>query len=354
MAMPPTRDLAPVLRAARSVLLTTHSGPDGDGLGCIAALGDTLRARGVRVLQLLPDPLPTKYSFLDPDRLFLPLENAGSELETQAWDVALVLDTHQWSLLRGVGVWLREQKLRTLFLDHHPQEGEDRPEVYGSCDAVATGILVYHLLARDLGWPISSFAAEALYTSISFDTNSFKYIRSDAESLVVGAELVRLGVDTTRVYRHLFASNPLRKARFIGWVLSSVEFLCEGRLAFVRVPHRLVDEMKLERDDLRDAVNHLLEIEGVEIAATLKETDPGEIKVSLRSKGSYVVNGIASALGGGGHALAAGLELSCTLEEAWQRLLSPLSAVLREPPKLVHEPCAERAGTGVDTPRTLS
>ncbi|MFN8547902.1 MAG: DHHA1 domain-containing protein [Candidatus Eisenbacteria bacterium] len=326
--MKSTRELAPAILAGRKVLLTTHSGPDGDGLGCLAALGDSLEAHGYEVLRLLPEPLPSKYAFLDPKRQFKSITSDRALAEATTWDLALVLDTHQSSLTREVGEWIKGRGIPTLYLDHHPIDGGARDDVHGSCDAVATGVLVYELITRDLGWPLSPFAAEALYVSISFDTNSFKYVRSAPESLEVGAALIRQGVDTTRVYRHLFASNPLRKARLLGWVLSNVEFLAEGRIAYVLVSHARVDEMKLERDDLRDSVNHILEIDGVEIAATLKETEPHQVKISLRSKGRCVINGVASSFGGGGHALAAGCELEGDLTEIWQKLAPPLVAAL--------------------------
>ncbi|MBM3318555.1 MAG: bifunctional oligoribonuclease/PAP phosphatase NrnA, partial [Candidatus Eisenbacteria bacterium] len=36
------------MRRARGVLLTTHECPDGDGIGCLLALDQVLRARGTR------------------------------------------------------------------------------------------------------------------------------------------------------------------------------------------------------------------------------------------------------------------------------------------------------------------
>ncbi len=324
--MRPTLELLALLRGARSILLTTHGGPDGDGLGCIAALGEALEANGVRVLRLLPDPLPSKYAFLDPQKQFRSWADGGEAARATAWDVALVVDTHQSHLLRDVGEWLRSTSIPTAYLDHHPLD-RARDDVYGTCDAVATGVLVFELL-QALGLPISPAVAEAIYISISFDTNSFKYIRSAPESLEVGAQLIRLGVDTTRVYRNLFASNPLRKARVLGWVLTSVQFTCDGRLAYILVPHHLVDELKLERDDLRDSVNHILEIEGVEVAAALKEMEPGRAQISLRSKGTFLINGVAAAFGGGGHTLAAGCEIEAELSDAWTRLEIPLRRVL--------------------------
>ena len=323
------KELADRLNNAQSVILTTHSGPDGDGLGCVAALGQALEAQGKRVLCVLPDPLPDRYRFLDPQRRFRPFHDLDPSERDGSWDFALVIDTHQWALLRDVATWLQNAPMPTAFLDHHPMD-EERDDVYGSIDAVAAGMLVYEILTRHLAWPITPEIAEAIYISLSFDTNSFKYLRSQSQPLDVAAALVEAGVDTTRVYRNLFASNPLRKARILGWVLSKMTFECEGRLGWVAIPFDQIDQLQAERDDLRDCITHILEIEGVEVAACLKEVAPGEVKISLRSKGTYPINGIAMWMNGGGHTLAAGCEHDGTLDDAWNTLAPALRDLLSD------------------------
>jgi bifunctional oligoribonuclease and PAP phosphatase NrnA len=314
------KDLARRICGARSVLLTTHFGPDGDGVGSTIALGDALEAHGIAVTRLLPEPLPRRYQFLDPRGTITHPAAAKAELGDARWDLGLILDTHQWEMLGDAAEWLRTRTTETVCLDHHPQEAGTRTDIYGDCDAASTGELVYRLLHQNLGWAITAPVAEALYIAISFDTNSFKHIRSNPASLAIAADLVTRGVDTNRVYRHLFGSNSPAKARLLGWVLSSAQFACEGRLAWVCIPHRLVGELGLERDEMRDSITHILEINGVEVAATLKEMEPGKVQISLRSKGTFPINGVAAALGGGGHPMAAGCDLAGTCEEAWGRL----------------------------------
>lgn len=330
MALDP--DLAALgakLAAARAVVLTTHSGPDGDGLGCLVALRNALENQGKRVLSLIPDPLGDRYRFLDPDKKMRTPSEVGAE-DQGPWDLALVLDTHDPHLLQDAGAWLNERGVPILFLDHHPML-VDRPGVYGDIDAVATGCLIYRMM-KLMDWPLRKVEAEPIYIALSFDTNSFKYLRNDPEALLIAADLIGAGVDTTWVYRYLFASNPMRKAKALGWMLSHVRFEAEGRLASISIPHALVQELALDRDDLRDGITHLLEIDGVEIAAALKEMHPREVKVSLRSKGRYTINGVAQALGGGGHTLAAGCEVNGDLEHAWREVGDRLHAVLGESP----------------------
>lgn len=328
------KELAERILSARSLLLTTHSGPDGDGIGSIAALGQALEESGCQVTRMLSDPFPRRYAFLDPRgqfRTFDPSTAGRSGNGPETWDMALILDTHQLEMIGPLGTWLRQREIPTAFLDHHPQTRPGRNDIYGDCSAVATGELVYRLLHHHLGLSLNPEVAEALYVAISFDTNSFKYVRSQPASLLIAADLITRGVDTNRVYRHLFASNSPGKARFLGRVLSSVQFDCEGRLAYVLTPYSVVRELQLERDDMRDSITHILEIQGVEVAATVKEMEPGVINISLRSKGSCSINGVAARMGGGGHTLAAGCDFKGSVEDAWAILRVPLLEAMQSP-----------------------
>lgn len=329
---PRLKELAARLLETQRLVLTTHSGPDGDGIGSTLALARALQERGRNVTCLLPEPLPDRYRFLDLEGL---IRDPGEIMDGPegTWDLALVLDTNQWEMIGPVGDWLRPRVAKVVYLDHHPLNGAVRPEVFGDPDAASTGELVYRLLHHNLGWSLSHRVAESLYVSISFDTNSFKHIRSNPASLLIAADLITRGVDTNWVYRHLFASNSPSKARLLGWVLSSMRFECDGRLAYVMIPFRLIGELGLTRDETRDCIQHILEIRGVEVAATLKEMEPGEVKVSLRSKGACAINAAACDLGGGGHPLAAGCDLRGTCEEAWERVRPELVRAIEGRPR---------------------
>ena len=64
-------------------------------------------------------------------------------------------------------------------------------------------------------------------------------------------------------------------------------------------------------------VNHLLNIETVEVAALIRPLASGEWKLSMRSAGLVDVSVLAKKVNGGGHPLAAGGTLGqASLEEA--------------------------------------
>lgn len=318
--------LAEKLAGARSVLLTTHSFPDGDGLGAELALSMALKKLGHRVTILNPDPTPNRFRFMDTEGE-IQIWTLGMEIP--AMDLGLVMDTHAWDMLGELSAPLQSVSFPVLFLDHHPcNTARPGGELYGTPQASSTGELIYELISI-LGAELDSRMAEYLYISISYDTNSFKYIRSQSRPLEIAARLIEHGVDTDRVYRHLFASNPAGKTALLGELLAGVRFTCDGRVSYVGIPHDLIRRAGLETEALRDIVTHLLEVDGVEVAVVFKETQRDEIKISLRSKGSYCINGVAEKLGGGGHAFASGVELDGPLSEIQDRVLDEVSRHLQ-------------------------
>jgi len=81
-------------------------------------------------------------------------------------------------------------------------------------------------------------------------------------------------------------------------------------------------EAGLSVGDLDGVVDHAMSIDGVEVALFFKEQEPGQQRVSLRSRGKVDVNRIARQFDGGGHIRASGCEIKGTVEEVQARLLS--------------------------------
>jgi phosphoesterase RecJ-like protein len=325
------RRLADRIRASRRIFLSTHADPDGDGIGALLALTIALKRTGMEVDCVLPDPCPDRFRFLDPDGYLRSIPRDASALDCPPPNLALILDTHRWALLGHVGELLRKAGYPTVFLDHHPVAGALREDVCGDPGASSTGELVYRLLHSHLDLPIDARIGECLYTAIAYDTHSFRYVRNSPSPHLIAADLLSRGVDATHVYRHLFASNPVGKMRLLGEVLGAIEIREDGKLAYAELSQQAIRNHDCAPDDLRDAVNYLLEVSGVEVAALLKEADLGEIKVSLRSKGRVEVQDAAQTMGGGGHPFAAGATIVGSLAEARTRVLGLIAPLLTTP-----------------------
>src|SRR5262245_44119171 len=106
-----------VVRRYQRFLLTTHIRPDGDGLGSMLALADTLEALGKQAVLTVASTVPPRYNFLDPAgriRRFQTPDEAH-----RAAEVAVVLDTGTWNQLGDFGPFLRQLAVPKLVLDHH-------------------------------------------------------------------------------------------------------------------------------------------------------------------------------------------------------------------------------------------
>ena len=119
----------------------------------------------------------------------------------------------------------------------------------------------------------------------------------------------------------LYHSVSYRRLRLESRVLDRMELSEDGKVAISFITKDLLEEENASSEDVDGMIDLLRNIEGVELAALLKEKD-GEIKVSMRAKSYGRVDNIAVKYGGGGHAKAAGCTLHMSMEEA--------AAVIRE------------------------
>ena len=72
----------------------------------------------------------------------------------------------------------------------------------------------------------------------------------------------------------------------------------------------------MTEDDLENVSGFPRSIAGVKIAATLRQTGNGYVKVSVRALPGYDAAKVCAKFGGGGHKGAAGATLKAELEEA--------------------------------------
>jgi phosphoesterase RecJ-like protein len=83
-------------------------------------------------------------------------------------------------------------------------------------------------------------------------------------------------------------------------------------------------------EDTEGAIDLIRNINGVEIAAFLKENGPETIKASMRAKTYGNVAEIAGKFGGGGHIKAAGCTFHTDLESARTQLKTAIEESLRD------------------------
>lgn len=294
-----------LIHANHRFILTTHVNPDGDGIGSEIALATYLRNLGKEALILNHSETPDNCEFLDPlgdIQLYRPERHEQSVRES---DVVFILDISDWKRLRDLGELLRTLPLPKVCIDHHPvnQPFADLDVIHPP--ASSTGELIYGLLTH-LGASLRGRIAEALYTAVMTDTGSFRYSNTSPEAHRVAAELLVAGANPHQIYQNVYENQSPQKMRLLAYILNNLKYEKDGRLVWFVVNQETMKATNTTPLDTEGFADFPRTIRGVEICIMFLETKDGKAKISFRSKGRIVINGLANQLGGGGHPFAAG------------------------------------------------
>ncbi len=323
------KNLAEKLRSAHSVVLSTHRQCDGDGLGAQIALFHGLRKLGKAVRIVNVDRPSRKYSYLETDRwidVFVP-----AVVKIEATDFALILDTNDGRLVEPLFSELQKSCREVLFIDHHPLLTKGPQPTSGSIidiSAASTGELCYQLLQL-LGVELDATIARAIYTSVVFDTQLFRFVKSAPQTHLICADLLKYERHPEEVHRHLFATYTVEKMMFLARAVSNVEYLANERIAFI--PLRAEDftpKSGLDRDESGDIIDQIMNIGSIEIAALLREDGPNTYKLSLRSRGKIEVLTLAESFDGGGHSFASGAYIIGRFDDLRFRIINALEEMV--------------------------
>lgn len=314
------KTVAQKISDADKILLTCHRGPDGDSVGSLVALASLLKEHGKSVVLYNPDLVPRYLKWLPNTRGFV------QQLKKKArFDLTIVVDCGDAKLL-GDKFPEAEVTGEVIALDHH---GSGRPfgDIFISDASVAAiGVMVAEL-AEILDWPLTSDAAQGIYVSIVTDTGGFRYANTNAQVLRLAAKLVDVGVDPASIGERLSHDSSRARYRLLSKVLSEMEVVLSGRVAFITITPELLKSCGASWEDTEGLINYARSLKGVHCGVLISPSKYGGVRVSMRSRGEvYDAGKICFGLGGGGHKGAAG----CTLEGNLEDARATVEAVLAE------------------------
>ena len=293
-------ETAEALRTFDNILILTHIRPDGDTVGCAAALCAGLRALG-KTAYLLPNPgltdttTPYFISYAAPDGFF-PDKVVSTDIAT----VGLFPDNAKPYIGRV-----------DLAIDHHPSFEHFGKANIVRPEAAACGELMYDILAA-LG-PITPEMALPLYVAVSTDTGCFAYANTAPQTHAVAAALMQTGIDYKTVNKVFFRTKTRKRMQLEGAMLDSMEFYDRDRVAILSVPISLMERVQATESDAEDLSALGGQIQGVDCAVTMRELQPDVWKLSLRTGDRVNATEVCRVMGGGGHRAAAG----ATIEGPW-------------------------------------
>ncbi len=298
-------------------LILTHCRPDGDTIGSAALLCLGLRSLG-KTAHILRNPQVTaKYAHLH-EGLTVP---AASGSET-----VVSVDVGAPNMLPDGFQSLREQI--ALRIDHHATAASFTPFELVDAHAGACAEIVYDVLSI-AGVSLDRQMALALYTAVSTDTGCFRYANTTAHSFLTAAACAQTGADLFSVNQALFDTNSISKLRIQSWITEHLRFFSDGQVALCVLPRAVEQHIGVTEDDMENISGFPRSVEGVKIAATLRETADGRVKLSVRAVPGYDASAVCARFGGGGHKGAAGATLSLPLEQAAEAVSGAIADVVK-------------------------
>ena len=285
-------------------LILSHRRPDGDTIGSSAFLCRGLRRLGKNAHVLRNMEITEKYTHLHAGLTQdCPLEG----------DMLICVDTASPSMLPDAFQHLQERI--ALRIDHHGTATSFTPLELVDASAGACGDILYDVL-QTMGLELDKEMAEALYTAVSTDTGCFRYANTNAHSYEVAAACARAGGDLHGINQAIFDTNSLARLRLQGWMVENIRFFRDGTMAVCALPLAVEKALGVTEDDMENISGFPRTIEGVKIAATLRQNGDGRVKMSVRAVPGYDAAAVCAHFGGGGHKGAAGATVSLPLEEA--------------------------------------
>ena len=308
------REAAARLLEMDRVLILTHVRPDGDTVGCAAALCAALRKLG-KTAYLYPNPGITKTY----ESYAAPYWAA----EDFAYDYVVAVDIATLGMLPENAQHF-EGKI-DLSIDHHPSNSFYAKENLVVPTAAAAGEIMYEVL-REMT-EITVEIALPLYVAISTDTGCFIYSNTTANTHRVAAELMDTGFNATAVNKALFRTKSKNRLAMEAQMAANMRLYDNDRIVVMEIPLSMVEGLQATQADVEELSSLAALVEGTDCGVTIRELAPGKSKISLRTGGRINASDACAMLGGGGHARAAGCTVECDMEEAREKILAALAAL---------------------------
>ncbi len=308
---------------AKQVAIFTHMRPDGDALGSAFALACALEKVGIDSEVCVETDLPSNLLFVDGF-------SRAKKKPQKAYDLLVTVDCSDEQRLGMLAdEFLKsKRKIDTINVDHHISNTQYAKYNYvrecaANCMNVAT-------LIEYMGVPFDKTIAEYLLIGLLTDSGNFAHDDVNEETLALGAKLVGIGADICYYNYNLFKKQPKARAALHAQTMSGMRYFFDDRFALITITRAAMEKCGADNGMTEGFVDFPLNVDAVEVAASVMEVKRGQYKISLRSKNYADVNKIAATYGGGGHVRAAGCMLFGELEEVVDRLSYTVSQYLED------------------------
>ncbi len=208
-----------------------------------------------------------------------------------------------------------EKGEKIIVVDHHPKT-EDVANIHmvDTSKSAAAEFLVSLLLnwKHKYKWGIE--AASNFYIGMVGDNGRFQYSSTNAHTFKIASHLIDCGISLNDIYGAMYLKQ-IDDLKVTAYILNHFQISPKG-VAYYTLDWKTQQELKITTERGKENVNLFSNIKGINIWCSITEdVDPKEPcwRISIRSR-DYVINGVATQFGGGGHKQASGAKIT-TLDE---------------------------------------
>lgn len=298
------------LQNASKIVITSHQAPDGDAIGSSLALYHYLVKIGKDVCVIVPDAYPKFLYWMKNIQQVLVFESDRDNCmkKIQEAEVLFSLDYNDLKRVGEMGLAIESSSAYKIMIDHHLYPSDFANWKMSNTDCCSTAQLIYEFITL-MGDEalIDTDIAEGIYTGLLTDTGSFRFPSVDARTHIIAANLISLGLKHATIHERIYDTNTVERLAFLGFALNQrLKVLPNIPVAIISLSKDDAAQFNLDKGDTEGLVNWALSINGIEMAAFIRE-DKDKVKMSFRSKGEIAVNEFSGQhFEGGGHKNAAG------------------------------------------------
>lgn len=313
------KKLIECLKRNNSFYVSGHVQPDGDSIGSVLGLYNSLREIGKKVVPLTSKKeIPPQYHFLPGVKEFV---EPSEKLD--AFDVFISIDAPNTERL-GEAKSVFNKCKTTVNIDHHLDNTNFADINVVELKASSVSEIIFWVL-EEAGIPVGYDTALCLYTGIVTDTGRFQYSNTSALTFEAARLLVEKGVSPRSVFEKVYENLSYSALKLLGKVMEKSQI--KDGIIWSSILKDEVDETGTQISETETFIDYLRSVSDAKIAALFKQVyfkGKPEWRVSLRAKNGYDVQIIAQRYEGGGHKEAAGFRTSQTVEETVEEIFKDL------------------------------